>query len=274
MPTTINNEATTSYRYSGSSDVSEITSNESSIVLEDAQGLTITKVANPTTFSVGSIITYTIQITNSSSSYLTGVRIIDNLGGGNLAYVLGSGSLTVNGQSYPVNPVQTNPLTFALQQLNVGQSMTLTYKSQVIFNLPSTVGSITNTVQGIGYTSTGTVNGFANSTIQRVDSSDFSISKSASATNVFPRQPFNYYITLTNTTSTIARIQSITDQLPSNYVLTSVTLTTGSDSPVMLSSTDYTLSGSNLLTIPSSTGPAVNVPASSTTVVTLTGYFN
>lgn len=274
MPSTINNEASTRYQFDGTPDVSEATSNENSIVLEDIQGLTITKTASPTTFSSGDIITYTVRITNSSSSYLTGVRIIDDLGGGNLAYVLGSGSLTTLSTTYPVNPVATNPLTFTLQQLNVGQTMTLTYKSQVIFNLPGTVNSITNTVRGIGYTSTGTVNGFTNATIQKKNSVSLSIVKSASTTDVFPNQTFNYYITLTNSSGTQATIQNVTDQLPSNFVLTSVSLQIGTGSNTQLSSSDYTLTGGNLFTLPSGSGPSITVPAGGTTVVTLTGYFN
>ena len=166
MTQTINNSASTVYNFNGGA--SEIaTSNVLPINFQSSSGLTITKTATPTTFSAGDIITYTIKITNNSGSYLTGVRIIDNLGNGNLAYVLSSASLTAGSTTYPVNPVSTSPLTFTLQQLNVGATMTLTYKSQVIFNLPPTVSMITNTVQGIGYTSSGTITGFANTTIQK-----------------------------------------------------------------------------------------------------------
>ena len=274
MPSTINNTATTRYQFEGSPDVNSATSNENSIVLEDANGLSITKTASPTTFSAGDIITYTVRITNTSSSYLTGVRIIDDLGGGNLAYVVGSGSLTAGSQTYPVSPVATNPLTFTLQQLNVGQSMTLTYKSQVIFNLPSSVTSITNTVRGIGYTSTGTVNGFANATIQKKNSVSLGIAKSSSTTDVLPNQTFSYYITLTNNSQTLANIVNVQDELPSNFVLTSVSLKIGSGSTTQLTSSDYILDSSNLIVIPSSTDPSITVPAGGSTVITLTGHFN
>ena len=164
---TITNQATTSYQLYGSSETLTTTSNINEIEFENSQGLSLIKSSNVETFAVGEIITYTIQITNNSSQFFTGVRIIDNLGGGNLAYVLGSAKLTVGTLTYPVSPVSTTPLTFTLQQLNVGGTITLTYNCQVIFNLPSTVQSITNSVQGIGYTSTGTVTGFASNTIQK-----------------------------------------------------------------------------------------------------------
>ena len=273
MPTTITNEASTTYQFNGSSDVNSLTSNENTIVLEDTQGLLLTKNSNPSDFLAGEIITYSITITNTSANFLTGVRIIDNLGGGNLAYVLGSASLTTATQTYPVTPIATNPLTFTLQQLGVGASMTLTYRAQVIFNLPSTVTAITNTVQGIGYTSTGTITGFANRTIQKKNSGlDITFNKSASETNVFPGQVYSYRLTYVNGTSTGAVALSITDQLPANFEVTSITIRAGGGSEVTLSGDDYTISNTNFLTIPSSTVNTITIPANGTTIVTINGY--
>ncbi len=274
MASTINNEATTTYQFTGSSEVQTATSNENTITLEDSQGLTITKSATPTEFVAGDIIAYTITITNNSASYLTGVRIIDDLGGGNLAYVSGSGSLNTVSQTYPVSPVATNPLTFTLQQLNVGGTLTLTYRCQVIFNLPSSVSSITNNVRGIGYTSSGTVNGASSFTIQKKNSVSMDIRKTASVTEVYPNQSFSYFITLTNNSDTNAVAQSTIDQLPSNFVLTGVSLKIGSGATTTLSSSDYSLTSANLLTVPSLTGPVVSVPANGSTVITITGYFS
>ena len=272
MPTTINNEATTSYQFVGSSNTGSVTSNTSSVVLLDNQGLNITKTATPTTFTPGEIVTYTISITNSTGSFLSGVRVIDNLGGGNLAYVVGSGSVTST-STYAVSPVATNPLTFTLQQLNVGQSMTLTYRAQVIFNLPVSVSVITNNVRAIGYTSTGTVEGFASATISREVGSTISSAKSASVEEVLPRQPFSYFIRLANSTDTNATATETIDDLPNNFVLTSVELRIGSGTNQTLNATDYEVSSENVLTIPSLTGPIVTVPAGTVTVITLNGYF-
>lgn len=272
MPTTINNEATTSYQFVGSSNTGSVTSNNHSVVLLDNQGLNITKTASPTTFTPGEIITYTISITNSTGSFLSGVRVIDDLGMGNLAYVVGSGSVTST-TTYAVSPVATSPLTFTLQQLNVGQSMTLTYRAQVIFNLPASVSTITNTVRAIGYTSTGTVEGFASESISRENVATISISKSSSSAEVLPRQPFSYFIRLTNGTDTNATATETIDDLPDNFVLTSVELKIGSNPVQTLNATDYELSGDNVFTLPSLTGPIVTVPAGSVTVVTINGYF-
>lgn len=271
MATTITNQATTNYQFSGSSDTLTTTSNINEVVLENAQGLSLTKSSNVDTFAVGEIITYTVQITNNSSQFFTGVRIIDNLGGGNLAYVLGSARLTVGSLTYPVTPVATNPLTFTLQQLNVGASMTLTYNCQVIFNLPSTVQSITNSVQGIGYTSTGTITGFSSNTIQKKTNGEFSVTKTASQTNVLPNQTFSYFITLSNNSDTEVTSSTTTDVLPSNFVVTGVFLRIGNGTNIELTTSDYTLVGSTI-TIPNGTGPTVIVPANGRSVITITGY--
>lgn len=273
MAQTINNSASTTYSLDGST-TSVADSNVLPLNYETSQGLNLTKTASASTFSAGDIITYTITITNNSAYYLTGVRIIDNLGGGNLAYVLSSASLTASGQTYPVTPISTNPLTFTLQQLSVGATMTLTYRCQVIFNLPSTVSLITNSVQGIGYSSTGTITGFANTTIQKKNDVDFSLTKTSNVRDVRQNQTFNYYLTLTNNTSNTATVSAITDSLPTNFHLISVSLRIGSGTTTTLESSDYTLSSGNLLTVPSSTGPSITVPANSSTVLTINGYLS
>ena len=273
MSQTINNSASTVYTL-GSEPSSTATSNVLPINFTSSEGLTITKTSDKDTFSAGDIITYTIIITNSSSSYLNGVRIIDNLGGNNMAYVLSSASLSTNSGSYPVNPISTNPLTFTLQQLAVGATMTLRYRAQVFFNLPPTVSLITNTVQGIGYPFSGTITAFANNTIEKKTESEFSITKSSNLIDVSSGQTFNYYITLTNNTSSSASVSSITDNLPDNYNLTSASVKVGNNPDVTLIGTDYTLSSSNVLNVSSVGGSNITVPANGTTILTLTGNFS
>lgn len=272
MATIMNNATAT---YTGSDSIERtITSNDLDITYNTSSGISIVKTASPTTFSVGSIVTYTIKITNTSSTYFTGVRIIDNLGGGNLAYVTSSARLTTSTQTYAVSPVATNPLTFTLQQLGVGASMTLTYKAQVVFNLPSSVTEITNIVEGIGYTASGTVTGFSNSTITRNSTNTVEISKSASASTVVPNQTFTYYLTITNGESSAVTITGITDNLPSAFTLSSLKLKVGSGSETTLVSSDYTLSSSNELVVSKNNGAEITVPSNGTTVLSITGYMS
>ncbi len=274
MAETINNSATMSYNIEGSEEELTATSNDFPITFNNTQGITVTKTASPTEFAVGDIITYTVRITNSGTNFLSGVRIIDNLGGGYLSYVLGSGSLTTSSLTYPVSPIATSPLTFTLQQLNAGNTMTLTYKCQVVFNLPNSVSSITNTLQAIGYTSNSTVNAFASSTITRRSTGNVLVTKSSNVSSVVPNQPFSYLITLSNSNAQALEVKSVTDNLPSNFTLTGATLKIGAGSETTLTSSDYTLTGDNLFTLPASGGPTVTVPAQGTTVIRLTGYLS
>ena len=274
MATTIFNQASTDYQLAGSSEQLNVTSNVNEITLQDSQGLSLTKTSSSNSFAIGEILTYTVTITNNSGQYLNGVRIIDNLGGANLAYVLGSGRLTIGSLTYPVNPIATNPLTFTLQQLGIGQTMTLTYNAQVIFNLPSSVQTITNTVQGIGYTATGTINGFASTSIQKKTNGDLALNKTASQTMVFPNQIFSYFLTHTNSSNSIIDVNSITDQLPSNFVLNQVYIKVGTGANTELVATDYSLTGTNFLTISTVLGNSISIPANSSAVVTLVGYLS
>ncbi len=270
---TITNQATCEYHILGESETNTAESNVNEITLQAAGRLDLVKIAAPTQFVAGDIINYSVKITNNSTTYLSGVRIIDNLGGGNLAYVVGSGRVTANGSSYAVNPVATNPLTFTLQQLNIGQTITLVYKCQVIFNLPSTVTSITNQVQGIGYTSTGTITGNASSTITRRINTSLTMTKTASLTNVQPGQNFDYRLTFTNPSDDIYQLAGVADQLPNGFVLNSITSKEGSSSPVTLTSSDYTLSSGNLLAIVTAAGSPIYVPSHGSTLITINGHF-
>lgn len=271
---TIMNTATASYILVSDTTERTISSNDLEITYNTSNGISLVKTASPTSFSAGSIITFRIRITNTSSTYFTGVRIIDNLGGGNLAYVLSSATITTSTQTYTVTPIATSPLTFTLQQLGVGASMTLEYKAQVIFNLPSSITEITNNVEGIGYTSSGTVSGFSNTTITRNSTSSVEMTKGATATNVVPNQTFTYNLTITNGENETATLTNITDKLPTSFTLTQVQVNIGTGSTRTLSSSDYTLSGSNELVVSSIDGERITVPANGSTILSITGYLS
>ena len=109
---------------------------------------------------------------------------------------------------------------------------------------------------------------------KKKNSVEFSLTKTSNVTDVISNQTFNYYLTLTNNTSNIASVSALTDQLPANFNVISVKLKIGLNPQIILNGTDYTLSSSNLLQIPSSSGPTIYVPANGITTVTITGYFN
>ena len=152
--------------------------------------------------------------------------------------------------------------------------MTLTYKAQVVFNLPTTITEITNSVEGIGYTSSGTVTGFTNSTITRNSTSTVEIAKSASASTVVPNQSFTYFLTISNGESEEVTVSNITDQLPSAFTVTSLKMKVGTATETTLVSSDYTLSPSKELVVTKVNGSSITVPANGTTVLSITGYLS
>ena len=267
------NDADVSYTVNGSGVQNEASANTVTVTLESSQGLNVTKTPNVTSFLAGDIIDYTIVINNSTGQYLTGVRIIDDLGGGNMAYVLGSATLTIGSLTYNVTPISTNPLTFTLQQLNNGQTMTLRYKAQVIFNLPSSVNFITNNIRAIGYTSNGTIVGYANSTIQKKTNGDFDVTKTASENVVFENQVFSYDISLFNNLTDSVEVLEIRDQLPEQFVVTSVEYFRGTDSPITLENTDYVLSGTNFMSVQTIQGSSIIIVPGNRLTIRVSGYF-
>ncbi len=279
MAENIMNTSTVNYSFSGSPETRSETSNVSTVSLRAENSISVSKVAQNDTFIPGDTVTYALTIANTGASYFTGVRIVDNLGGGGyLTYVPGSAMLFYNQQYLRPEIASTNPLTFTLSPLSPGQTMILTYSARVSNALPASVQTITNKVDATGYTYNSTVTDTSSADITRSSVSSLGIVKSSTSDSVAPGEIFSYNITLTNQGTTTANVQSVTDSLPSNFKVSSVKLKVGNGTTTTLSNSDYVLDGNNNFTLPSSTGPTITVPGSTsagagTTVVTITGYF-
>jgi len=277
MATEVSNQATVNYTFSGSSTSITEASNVNVITLQDVNSLSLNKYTNDSTFSPGGTITYFVEITNTGSQYFTGVRIVDDLPN-YLTYIPGTAILYINGQALSAQVAATNPLTFTLSPLAGGNSMILSYVVRVSNLIPSSVTSLTNTVNGIGYAAMGEATDSSSTTITRSSSANLTVTKTASESSVNVNEVFQYFITMTNSGLTDAEINTIVDDLPNNFVINSITLRVGS-TLTTLDPSDYTLSASNTLTIPSATGPNIIIPASSssgdgTGVITITGYIS
>lgn len=281
MATEIMNQATVNYTYSGSTETKTETSNIATVNLLADSALSINKYTQDNSFTPGGTVKYYIDIENVGTQYFTGVRINDDLGGTPryLTYVPNSAMLYINDQLIAAQVASTNPLVFTLSPLAAGKKMILSYSCTVSTSIPTNVSTITNNIEGIGYAYSGEAKDYSSTEIVRSSSADITITKSASATTVSRGQIFNYVITLNNSGVLPATVSSVTDQLPTNFVINTVQLKVGSGATTTLSSSDYTLSSANLFTLPSSTGPSINVPAATTsgtgkTVITISGYLN
>ena len=273
------NQAIANYSFSGSTEINSSTSNVSYVTLNDEGSIRISKTSDSTTFVPGSTVTFYVTITNTGSLFFSGVRLTDDLTGtGYLTYIPGSAKLYINGQWLSAQVVSTNPLVCTLSQLSPSASYVLMYSCNVSSQIPASVTSLTNRATGIGYTFNSTVTNSDSLTLTRASATDLVVTKTASSSSVNMGESFNYIIELVNQNNLQANISSLTDQLPENFTLSRITIQIGNGSVVVLRTGDYTLSTTNLLTLPAGTGPVITVPGnnsgeSNKTIITLSGYF-
>ena len=274
MPTTMSNQATATYTFAGSTEELTEISNENQVILRSETGISITKTADTESFVPGQTITYYVSISNTGSLYFTGVRLTDDLSGtGYLTYVPNSARLFINGQWLAAEIVSTNPLVATLSPLAPSGSYLLMYQATVNSTIPATIETLTNSVEGIGYTYNSTVTGTSTLSLSRSTSGDLTILKTSSESTVSVGQVFNYTLLLSNSSNTTATLSSLEDELPAGFTITSITLRTGTGATTTLASTDYTVDANNLLVIPSQSGPILTVPANGSTTITIYGYF-
>ena len=281
MATQINNTATATYGF-GKSGINSTTSNVASTNLIEEYAISGFKSTLNSGYRPGDNITYMINVRNDGTAALYNVTINDDLGGSSapLMFVDGSAMLNFNGTNSEIVPTSTSPLSFTLPQaLQGGDQATITYVAKASPVLSPTEGTITNTAtitanegsesgQSISVTPNPSVN------LSIDDFAEIVMNKEVSANEIVPGQTFSYTITLENSGNLDANNVVLTDVLPTNFTISSITsltngvLTTYSDS-------NYTVDGSNKLTLPTS-GASITVPAavggvSGSTIVTITG---
>lgn len=278
----ITNQGTISYTYTGSDGTQNSTSNVANVNVLDEFSLNINKFAVPNSFIPGENITYQVEVMNTGSGTLYNVTINDNLGGSSqLAYIDSSAYSIIGSNRQPITPTTTNPLTFTLPTpLNAGETAFITYVATVDRNLSSTISTITNVVSGTangGSTTGQVINATDSAIINATEFANVNITKSASATNVNVGDTLTYTFRMVNTGNIDATGVVLTDTLPSNFSITSITSQTGSTITTWNAS-DYNLdSANNTLTMPNdSTSKELVVPArvggvDGVTTITITG---
>ena len=286
MATQINNTASAVYNYGSTRVIQDsASSNVATTNLITEFAISGYKQSLNSDFRAGENLTYFIHVSNDGTEPLYNVSISDNLGGAGtpLTYVIGSASLNINGTNTPITPITVNPLTFTLPTpLAAGGLATITYIAKVNSALASTITSITNTatIQANEGSSTGdliTVTPSPTITLNLADFADVSILKSVSADSIVIGETFSYTITLSNQGNLDATGVVITDILPTNFVISSITSVTNGVQTTY-SASDYTVDAStNTLTLPNtSSALSITVPAATslgngTTVITITG---
>lgn len=267
MPTQINNTASATYNY-GESGSASATSNVASTSLLSQFQLTATKTAGITTYRPGENIPFIVQLKNSGTSPLYAVTLKDDLGSGNLSFVEGSAYVLRNNVLTAVTPtVSGGSLSVEVaDDLSAGGELTVLYTARVNENLSEGVEDIQNTAtftaQGVRGGSLISDTPTVDATITREDYASIEMTKSVSSDQVTAGVPFDYVITLENTGNTEATGVVITDVLPEDFTINSITSVSGGTTTTFTTS-DYTLDDdTNTLTLPNtSSSLSISVPA-------------
>ena len=216
--------------------------------------LTMTKTAVGDTYTVGSDITYVVNIVNTGSTNYTGLQLTDDLGAtlfnGStvypLAYKDGSVRYFVNGTLQTAPEVTaTEPLTIAGINVPAEGNVTIIYEAVITSFAPlDTEGSVTNNVeletpQGRQTDCQALVSLTASATITPETEPDLTVSKSLAPTTVTENGQITYTFVIANsgnTAATAADNVTLTDTF--NPVLSGLTATLDGE-PLSLG-TDYT----------------------------------
>ncbi len=269
MPTPLNNQASIRYNYSGAGTGTAV-SNTVTTNLLDRYTLAATKTPLSSTFRPGENVTYVIRVENNGSGDLYNVTIADDLGGGAdtpLVYTPASLRAYVDSIPVTISPVvQGGTLTAVLPApLPAGTAAILVYTAQVRPDVDFTLQSITNTVAvtANGGSAAGpavTVTPSPTATLLRDSYAEVTLYKEADKQSVMAGEPLTYTFTLTNQGNQAADSVTLTDQLPTGFSVTQVSVSAGGATTV-LAPGDYTVAADNTITIPSTTGKAITVPA-------------
>ncbi len=274
----ITNTASATYGY-GRASTDSVISNTTSTTLNEDYSISASNVSLVQNFRNGENITYQIIVTCAGLEAITNVIVSDDLGGTSepLSFANGSASLNIDGNNTLIVPTSTNPLTFEIATLTAGQTATITYVARVSSSLESTISSITNTATITAQGGSETISPEQNpsATITREEYADLTITKSVSVSEINIGEEFSFILQLENNGNLPATSVVITDTLPENFTVSSITLTQGGVTSTIPSS-DYEIEPtSNTLTLPISSGTTeITVSPSEIVSININGMIN
>lgn len=280
----INNQASVNYTYTGARSPQDADSNITRTQVNSATSLRVDKLPLGMTYVPGDNHSFIIRVENTGTNPINDIILTDNLGmvseNGNpinlMNYIPGTGASSLNGGLWaPYDVSTTNPITVNIGTLNSGDVFMFAYSASIVEG--TTYESISNTATASGTANELTITASDTSTIVMASYANVEIQKYASSSEVVVGQDFSYTLILENTGNLPATNVVITDNLPEDFSLESVTLNDGSGA-VTLDPSDYMLND-GLLTIPA-TGSALDltIPAredgeNGRIIVTLNGRF-
>ncbi len=269
MATNLPNRAQISYSDNGMQ--ATALSNQTNTSLIDQYTMEATKTAVTPAIVPGSAASYIVRIDNTGSGALYNPSVVDDLGDAAsgsqpLIYVGGSAKFYLNGD--PINgtaaPAGTNVTFSATTVLQPGDNLIIVYAATLD---PSQSESVTNTITATanGGAAGGTaVTATAEATINPQPYANVAILKAADQDSVVSGDTLTYTFTLINSGTGPANNVVLTDILPSEFSVTSISYDIGSG-PVAATPDDYEVAApTNTLTFPKGGSQiTLNVPAAS-----------
>ncbi len=276
----VNNQANVSYSYTGARAPVDADSNLLVTNVLDSASLMVTKTPLSDTYIPGNNHSFVVRVENTGTETIENVVLQDNLGeieNGEtttslMNYVSGSGYYSLNGgEFFEANITGVDPLVVNIGTLAPGDVYIFAYTATTLTGTGET--EITNTVTASGDADGSPVSANDTSTITEGTFANVSVQKFGSDANITVGEDFSYSLVLTNTGNTSATDIVVTDTLPAEFSLESVTYTDSTGLTSTLDPSDYSVSG-NTLTIPSASSTfSPIIPAGENIVFTLSGRF-
>ncbi len=277
MATILENQANISYLYDGITDALAATSNIATTTLADACSVVITKTPLSASFRRGEVVSYAVRVENTGSAALGNVTVTDDLDTGALVYVPDSLIVYVNSDPVTVTPTTTVGTLAFVMPANVqpGDVVIALYSARVNSAADTVVNTATVTGTGLNAAACA-LSETATAAISAESYADLAIYKASSAENINSGDTLSYTFTILNSGNSPATDVVLTDDLPDEFTINSVTVTTAG-ATTSYSAAEYNVdTTTNTITLPNTTGAQITVPAATVqgpgvTTVVITG---